>query len=254
MSPFRFPLLFNSFLFCLCIIQAKAQKNTAHQGLFWYGIFTTVDINKNWYFQNEIQERHFVAPKLAQHQFIIRSHIHHKLGNNGWEISAGACLFFHNPNNPSQQNRLSVPEIRPHIETAFNHVWHKIAFDHRFRAEMRFFHQTNSDRSALEDGFMFTNYRFRYKLQASFPLVSLNKTQNLKLKLSNEIHLNADSRTGLSFFDQNRIYAGLNWGVHPLASIEIGYLKWYQQSANQQYFDRDILRCTLYHKIPRKKS
>ncbi|MFY8004208.1 MAG: DUF2490 domain-containing protein [Chitinophagaceae bacterium] len=250
----RTPSFILCFLFCLLFNTSIAQKNSIQQGLFWYGIFTTVEINKNWYFQNEIQERHFVAPQLAQHQFILRSHIHRKLGNSGWEISAGACLFLHNPNNPSQQNPLTVPEIRPHIETAFSHNWHKIAIDHRLRAEMRFFHQTNTNRTELEDGYMFTNYRFRYKLQASFPIVAFNESQNLKLKLSNEIHLNADSRTGLSLFDQNRIYVGINYSFHPLANIEIGYLNWYQQSINQQYFNRDILRFTLYHKIPRKKK
>ena len=47
------------------------QKNSTNQSLVWYGLYTTFEINKKWYFQNEFQERHYVAP-TAQHQLILR--------------------------------------------------------------------------------------------------------------------------------------------------------------------------------------
>jgi hypothetical protein len=51
-------------------------------------------------------------------------------------------------------------------------------------------------------------------------------------------------------FDQNRIYVGIEQGLGKGISAEIGYLYWYQQRASgNQFFERDIIRFTLNHKI-----
>ena len=136
------------------------QKSTTNQNLIWYGLFTTIKINKNWYFQNEFQERHYINP-TAQHQFLIRSHLHRLLGNSGWETSAGICLFLQNPNDPNATVTLTVPELRPHAEFAYKQKLDKVNIDHKYRAEARFFHSTNQARTELEDDFEFGNFRFR---------------------------------------------------------------------------------------------
>ena len=66
------------------------QKSITNQNLVWYGLFTTLEINKKWYFQNEVQERHFVHPTV-QHQFLIRSHIHRVLGKSGCRVQYDDC-------------------------------------------------------------------------------------------------------------------------------------------------------------------
>ena len=57
-------------------------------------------------------------------------------------------------------------------------------------------------------------------------------------------------------FDQNRIYAALQYGVNKNIALELGYLNSFQQRASGvDYFDRDIIRFTFFHKInlPKKK-
>lgn len=225
-----------------------AQKNITKQDLIWYGLFTTFEVNDKWYFQNELQERHFVNP-TAQHQFLIRGHVHRLLGKSGWETSIGLCLFLQNSNDPHATARLTVPELRPHIEFAHKQKLKKLTLDHNYRAEARFFHNTNGTRTELEDGFGFGNFRFRYKLQATIPIVKVTETRDLKLKISDEIHINAGNKISKNVFDQNRIYGGVNYDLLQNVSFEIGYLNWFQQTPNGDFYNRDILKFAAFHKI-----
>lgn len=232
---------------------AFAQKEVTKQNLVWYGVFTTVNFNERWNFQNEIQERHFINP-TAQHQFIVRSHLHRMLGKSGWETSIGACVFLQNPNDPNATVKLTVPEIRPHLEFAYKQKLDKATIDHRFRAEARFFHNTNENRTELEDGFQYSNYRFRYKLQATVPLFKIDENRAVKFKTSDELFINAGNKIVTNVFDQNRIYAGFNLDVLKNLSVEVGYLNWFQQKPDGHFFNRDILRFTVFHKINLKKT
>jgi hypothetical protein len=50
-------------------------------------------------------------------------------------------------------------------------------------------------------------------------------------------------------FDQNRIYSALEYRFSRHFSMEAGYLKIWQKRNENQYFNRDILRVTLYMTI-----
>ena len=240
-------------LSCVIGISTFGQKTVTNQDLIWYGVFTTVKINEKWYFQNEVQERHFVDP-LSQHQLIFRGHIHHLLGKSGWEGSVGMCLFLQNPNDPYAAVKLTVPELRPHLEMAYKQKLTGLTVDHRYRAEARFFHNTNSARTELEDDYNFENFRFRYRIQATVPLFKINEKQLFKVKVSDEILINAGSNIVNNLFDQNRLYAGISWDWSPDVTFDVGYLHWFQQRpSGDDYFNRNILRFTLFHKINLEK-
>jgi len=229
------------------------QKNVTHQRLIWYGVFTTLNINEKWFVQSEVQERHFINP-IAQHQFVVRSHIHRVFGNSGWESSVGMCLFLQNPNDPNSTITLTVPELRPHIEFGYNQKLAKVSFDQRFRAEARFFHETNSIYTELEDGFNFGNFRFRYKFQSTIPLIKISNQRYFKIKISNEIHINAGNKITKNVFDQNRIYAGISFDVLKNLAFDMGYLNWFQQRPNGDFYNRDIVRFTVFHKVDLHKT
>lgn len=224
-----------------------AQKNVTEQSLVWYGVFTKIGINKNWYIQNEFQERHFINP-IKQHQFLVRTHVHRKINNN-WEASAGMCFFLQNPQDPNATNVLTVPELRPHIEFAYKQKTNKLEFDHRYRIEARFFHNTNQQLTELEDGFEFNNFRFRYRLGCTIPVYEFSENKFIKLKVSDEIHLNIGEKIVTNVFDQNRVFLGLNIDISEKADIEIGYMNWFQQRSNGSFFNRNILRFTLFHDL-----
>lgn len=225
---------------------ALSQKNIKHQNLIWYGYFQKIEMSKNWYLESEIQERHFIDP-LVQHQLLIRTHLHRKLGN-GWEASAGGCAFFQNSNDPGAVINLTVPELRPHVEFAYKQELKKSSIEYRYRTEFRFYHNTNQDRTALEQGYTFSNIRFRYRVQAVMPVYN-----KLKIKASNELHINAGNKIVKNVFDQNRLYAGLSYASTPNLSIDMGYMNWFQQKSDGSFFSRDILRFTIYQNINKHK-
>ncbi len=48
---------------------------------------------------------------------------------------------------------------------------------HRYRAETRFFQNTNQEKTELEAGFCYGNVRLRYRLQAVIPIVEFGRFQ-----------------------------------------------------------------------------
>ena len=238
------------YIILLLIINNRcySQKKITTQDLIWYGYFNTIQFNDKYYLQSEIPERHFINP-LAQHQFLFRTHFHRIAGNSGWETSLGMCTFFHNPNDPYSTSKFTTPELRPHLEFANKQKLNCVQIDHRYRAEARFFHNTNIQNTALENGVEFLNFRFRYRLQLSYRLKNINEKHALKVKISDEIHINAGKKIHRNIYDQNRFYVGLSLDVNTNFTIDIGYLNWFQQRANGEYFKRDILRFTFFHKL-----
>lgn len=228
---------------------SQEQKQISNQNLVWYGYFNTLHFNEKTFLTTEIQERHFIQP-FAQSQLVFRTHFHRHI-SNGWDVAPGMCLFLQGTNDPSKSS-ITIPELRPHIEFNYKQKLEKISIEHRYKIEARFFHHTNSDRTALEDGFGFGNFRFRYRLQFTIPLAGYGKSKALKLKLkiSDEIHVNAGSSIVLNTFDQNRIYGGINFDLSKSLSFEIGYLNWFQKrTSGADYYNRNILRFTLSQKI-----
>jgi hypothetical protein len=220
----------------------------AKQNLAWYGVFTTININEKIYLQNEIQQRHFISP-LEQHQFLVRIHLHRKL-TSSWEYSAGMCLMLQNIKSQKNNSVLTVPELRPHIELANSQIiGNRIKIDNRYRAEARFFHNTNNSNTQLEDGFDFSNYRFRYRFQISFNALNFKENRKMNLKFSNEILLNAGKKILNNIFDQNRIYAGVSFHNSEKLTLDVGYMNWFQQNSTYNFVSRNIIRLTIFHKI-----
>jgi len=56
-------------------------------------------------------------------------------------------------------------------------------------------------------------------------------------------------------FDQNRIYAALQYGINKNIALELGYLNSFQRRTNGiDYFNRDIIRFSIFHKIKLQKK
>jgi len=230
------------FFFLAPLFTLFAQSNIEHQSQIWYGYYLTYPINNKWYVQGEVHTRHFVDP-LVHHQNAFRAHLHRVLTKN-WDISAGAALFLNTPNDPAAFVRLSVPEYRPHVDVAYKHSWYKIRIDHRFRSEMRFNQVTNAPRTELGEAIKFNNYRFRYRIQALFPLV-----KSIQGKVNTEILLNAGQENPENLLDQHRMFAGLSIPIRSNLTVDVGYLHSFQQRPNLNYYDRSIVSIMVYHRL-----
>lgn len=236
-------------LFSASLSAQNAGRQVTEQQLIWYAYNNTLEFNPKWFLTTDIHERRFINPD-EQHQFLIRSQLNYVLGKN-WSASAGFTYFLQSPHDPLSKSDLVVSELRPHIQFDNKQTLGRLGIGHRYRIEKRFFRNTAD--GELAEGYN-TNYRFRYRLGLEYQLVTIND-HPLKLKVSDEIHINAGERITYNWFDQNRIYAGLNYTVHKNVNVEAGYLKWFQQrSAGNQFYSRDIINLAINHKIDFKKK
>ena len=228
-----------------------AQKKVENQQLIWYGYYNNLKFNENWNLNSEIQERQFYNP-TAQHQLVFRSNLERKVFAD-WKASVGMTLFFQNPNTPNSESNLTVPELRPDI--GFNNK-QKLGFltiNHRYKAEARFFHDVENNR--LVGGYRFSNFRFRYQLGLDIPIWKNEKQQTIIVKIKDEIMFNAGNKIVKNTFDQNRIYLAVNYKLNNSYAVELGYMNWFQQQkSGTDFYNRDILRLSIFHNIDLKKD
>ena len=120
--------------------------------------------------------------------------------------------------------------------------------------EARFFHDVENN--ALAGGYRYSNIRIRYQLGLDIPIFKKkNKEDLISVKLKDEIMVNAGSKIVRNTFDQNRFSLGLQYCVDPYFSFEVGYMNWFQQrTSGVDYYDRDIVRLSLFHTITLKKK
>jgi hypothetical protein len=243
----KIKILLVSLAIFFLINKSRAQNNVITQNMIWYGYYFQFPITEKWYLVSEIQERHFVDP-FAQLQFLVRTHAHRKMGK-GWETGIGFTASFLNP---KAEFIVTVPELRPNLELAFQHKFQKITFDHRLTVEARFFHRLEEDLSALADGYYFQSFRWRYRFQLSFPLSKIGEKGKLKLKVSDEIMLKSNFKFNNQILDQNRIYTAFNLETGSSFTYEVGYLNSYLKRVSDGFYNRNIIRLNVIHKINSK--
>ncbi|CAM4335270.1 DUF2490 domain-containing protein [Flavobacterium terrigena] len=228
-----------------------AQKKVENQQLIWYGYYNSLKFNENWSLNSEIQERQFYNP-TAQHQLVFRLNLERKLIED-WKASSGMTLFLQNPNNPNSESNLTVPELRPDIGFSNKQKLRFITINHRYKAEARFFHDVENGK--LVGGYHFSNFRLRYQLGLDFPIWKKEGNEKLLLKIKDEIMFNLGKKIVKNTFDQNRVYLALNYKVNKSYAFEIGYMNWFQQQkSGTDFYNRDILRLSIFHSIDLKKK
>jgi len=243
-----FRILILSFFLVSIPTFSQNEKQVENQSLIWFTYNLNWKINNNWHLITDYNQRQFINPS-AQHLWAVRANLRKVISNN-WDFGFGGSLFMRKTNDPNALNKLLVPELRPHFE--FNNH-QKLSFgilNSRYRIEARF--NQNTDTNQLSDGFTFNNFRFRYLLGYTFPIIINKKTLNevLFVRIQDEIMINAGSKIVQNTFDQNRIYVALNYKVSPKLSFETGYLNSFQQQpSGDDFLNRNILRLTIFQII-----
>lgn len=239
------------FLFLLGLLSpflsAQNFKNTDQQTLTWIRYYNILPLTEKWVIHSEFDNRSFVNP-IHENLFVVRIQGRYR-ANEIIDLGGGFAYFNVNTQDSNSDPDFSVPEYRLQQDlTLINNVG-KIMFHNRFQLEERFIQRTN--KTELLDDFSFA-YRFRYRLQATFDLWKKEK-QSLKGTISNEVMFNFGVDNRKNTFDQNRFYTALRYHFDPNIGLELGYLKSFQRrSSGVDFYDRDIIRVTLYHRIYRK--
>ena len=226
------------------VSNAQTEKNIDHQNLFWIRYYNQLEINDKWSIHSEFDNRVFINP-IVQNLFVVRVQGRRKFSEQV-ELGAGFVYFSVATQEPEVNLGFNIPEYRGQQDITWKQNWNKIGLNQRFQIEERFFQ--NFDGEALIFGTTFF-WRFRYRLQGEYTFWK-KENQYLKAILYDEIMINAGKNVVYNTFDQNRIYASLQYGISSAVAVELGYLNSFQQRATGvDYFDRNIIRLSIYHKL-----
>lgn len=228
----------------------SGQKSVTHQQQLWYGYYNSLTINEKWSLKSEIQERQFINPS-AQHQLLFRTDLECKFVDD-WAVLFGGAFFLQSPNNPDSESDLVGPELRPNIGFNNKQKYAFVTVYHRYKAEARFFHDV--DNNELTEGYRFSNFRLRYQFGVDIPIIIKKKQEKLFAKVKDEVMFNVGNTIVKNTFDQNRIYLALHYVVSPAIAVEVGYMNWFQQQkSGVDFYNRDILRFSLFHYLTLRK-
>jgi hypothetical protein len=241
-----FRLLFTIIFVCQSIA-GQNQRNIDQQTLTWIRYYNIFPLSEKWAIHSEFDNRSFVNP-VHENLFVIRSQARYR-ANKTMDFGAGFAFFSVNTQNPNIDPDYSIPEYRAQQDLTLINDVAKITFHNRFQLEERFIQK--ADKNGLLDEFSFA-YRFRYRLQSMFTLWE-KEGRSVKGTISDEVLFNFGKDNRKNTFDQNRFYIALRYHFTPNLGLELGYLKNFQRRASGvDFYDRDIIRFTVYHRINRK--
>lgn len=245
MKTIRIIFLLIVSVFC----RGQTEKNIDHQSILWTRYYNQLLVNEKWSLHTEFDNRLFLKP-VKENLYVIRVQTRHKI-NEHFETGIGFAHFSVATQNPLLFNNFNIPEYRGQQDLTWKLTVSKITVNQRFQVEERFIH--NASKESLLPGTTFS-WRFRYRLQADY-IFWKKENQYLKTILSDEIMFNAGNSIVKNTFDQNRIYAAVQYGLNKSIAVELGYLNSYQRRANGiDYFNRDIVRFSIFHKIKVQKK
>lgn len=244
---FYYFLLF--FILTNVTLIAQSDKNINYQNILWTRYYNQLLFNEKWSLHSEFDNRLFIQP-LQENLFVIRIQGRYKI-NNHLETGAGFAYFSVDTQIPEINNNFNIPEFRGQQDLTWKLNANKIMLMQRFQLEERFIQNANKEELLRGTTFF---WRFRYRLQADYTFWKKEK-QTLKAVLSDEIMFNFGKKIIKNTFDQNRIYAAIHYGLNSHLAFELGYLNSFQRRSNGiDYFNRDIIRFSIFHKIKTKKK
>lgn len=240
-------------IFCLLFVcfvsKAQTVKNSDHQSLLWTRYYNQLTINNKWSIHTEFDNRIFINP-TTENLYVLRTHARYKI-NSEFEIGGGFSYFSVTTQIPEVTYDFRIPEYRGQQDITWKKEYGNTTLNQRVQIEERFIH--NANKVGLLPGTTYY-WRFRYRLQGEYSFWK-KESQYLRTIVYDELMINGGKNVVYNTFDQNRIYAAMQYGLNKNSAFELGYLKSFQQRASGvDYFDRDIIRFTFFHKIKLNKK
>lgn len=167
---------------------------------------------------------------------------------HGWNGGINFGHFWLDPNNPSAEPRLTVPEWRTGLEFNQKQPLHPNWTMHqRLLLEQRFIQKSNA--TELLDGFTRPGrFRWRIGVDHALNLLKINGLP-LQFRFSNELLIQLWNRPNINLFDHNRLTADLLFPLTKNLSVQFGYLNWYQQLASPLIYNRHVWRVSVNQQI-----
>ncbi len=226
------------FFFGAFTIQAQ-NKGLINDQMLWGGYYNSISFNTKLSLNSDLQERTKDWYKQWS-QVLVRTGLNYKI-NDRLSVTAGLADFlFFGKNNLPERNEKRIWE-----EISFTQAFPKLKFNNRLRTEQRFFKNIENGK---ESGAVTEFYRFRYKIELQIPM-----KEKLTLVGGNEFMLNTKPDFVLFFFDQNRVYAGINTKLNDKLMLQLQLMLVQQKTTNNSPINQTfVIRLNLYHTIKLK--
>ncbi|SEJ55495.1 Protein of unknown function [Cyclobacterium xiamenense] len=173
----------------------------------WMIYFGDKKISEKWNWHHEVQYRNFNAIGDTE-QLLLRTGIGYNLSENNNNLLLGYGFIYSEPYIGDTDDKTQFNEHRIYQQFITRQTSGRVAFQHRYRFEQRFF----------EDD---TRLRLRYFLGIT---VALNHNQlvdnTVYLSAYNELFVNTEQ----TVFDRNRLYGGVGYRISKNVRTEIGYM------------------------------
>ncbi len=207
------------------ILESRAQERiTDHESQIQAGYFSQLRFSDHTGALSEIQVR------TKENFFSDLSVLMMRLGftyffNDDAKLSAGYAFVNHFP---AGNNTISRPEHRPWQQMQWHQKYHSMHLIQSFRLEERFKRKL-LDHDQLGVGYSF-NFRARYSFLSQFALGSKKLSHGKwSLVVSDEVFINFGKEIVKNYFDQNRLFAGLQYQLTPHTSLQGGYMNMFLQ-------------------------
>lgn len=183
--------------------------------VYWYSYFTDLAVNDRFALHFDTSYR--LIDDSTWRQWVVRPGVNIGLSEN-WSLSLTYGYFKANPNG-LRVDTYAVPEHRLHQQFTYRHGIGRLAARHRIRNEQRWIGTERRDDAPRAYRFM---ERLRYLFRTDIPLRrAAGESPSVYLSLYDEVAVRFGYR-GTSYFDQNRLYAGLGFRPRPSTTIEFG--------------------------------
>ena len=233
-----------SILLSVLFATSLAQNNSpiiVRDNMVWVGYFSMIKINDKWSLNSDAQFRTRNEVKNYS-QALLRTGLSYKL-NEKVDVTLGLAHFrFFITNDKTRR------EWRPWQEFKLNDKFGNCKLSHRFRVEQRF-NETLKNSEATND-YQF-NFRFRYRFDLRYPILKENKSgNNIYALIGNEIMVNAGNNISYNYFDQDRLYVGVNYEINKKIALQLQYMHVWQQASNGLTLNsNEVIRFNIYHTI-----
>ncbi|HRG01340.1 MAG TPA: DUF2490 domain-containing protein [Bacteroidia bacterium] len=209
--------------------------------MLWLGYYNSIIINSKWSVNSDLQFRTKNEVKDYS-QALVRADVSYKLKDR-LTISVGFAHFRYFLTKEKTRG-----EWRPWQELKLIDKVGNCRVNHRFRIEQRF-NETVKNSEATND-YQF-NFRFRYRLDLRYPLLKEKESgNNLYALVGNEIMINAGNNIIYNYFDQDRLYVGINYEINKKIALQLQYMHVWQQVSNGLTLNStEVLRFNIYHTI-----
>lgn len=217
----------------------KAQYSTMHTQMLWFNYNNTVNINTKWSIVNDVQLR---TREWVSHwsQFAIRSGVSYKF-NNRFAATAGFTWFGNV--RYFDEEPVVANEWRPWEEISYQVMGRKSIFIQRLRLEQRFLQQVVNGKKTKDYE---KRQRLRYRFEFGIPL----RNKKFEIHFGDEVMGSLNYISDNRFFDQNRIFAFVNFKLSDHTFFQYQFIKIHQwQPSRNTMESQDVFRFSIHQQI-----